>query len=148
MSAKILGIDIGSVKICAAMVEATSDEEVSLIAISTAESKGVKKGAITNIELAASAIKTAVDDVLRIAGTQYDRVIDMNNEEKADNYVPNPIDVSDIVLPEELTELTEIIAKNVHEVWSLGRIEDGWIYGGERDTEKKEQNLYKIWIRS
>ncbi len=29
------------------------------------------------------------------------------------------------------------MAKNVHEVWAAGRIEDGWTYGTKRDDEKK-----------
>lgn len=36
-------------------------------------------------------------------------------------YTPNPIDTSKIVLDEELLELTEKIAENVHEVWAVGR---------------------------
>lgn len=75
MSAKILGIDIGSTKICAAMAELNASNEVSIIAVSCAESKGIKKGEIKNIELAASSIQTAVNDVLRIAGTNYNKVI-------------------------------------------------------------------------
>ena len=53
-------------------------------------------------------------------------------------YKPNPIDTSDVVLDNELIMLTEEIAENVHEVWSKGRIEDGWIYGQTRNDEKKE----------
>lgn len=49
-----------------------------------------------------------------------------------DNYIPQPADTKDVVLPEELNELAEIIAKNVHEVWSAGRMKDGWTYGEER----------------
>ena len=33
------------------------------------------------------------------------------------NYVPQPMDTSDIQLPEELSVLIEQMAKNVHEVW-------------------------------
>lgn len=75
MSAKILGIDVGSVKICAAMAELDNTGDTKIIAISSCESKGLKKGSITNIELAANSIQTAVNDVIRIAGTNYDRVI-------------------------------------------------------------------------
>ena len=53
------------------------------------------------------------------------------------NYTPQPIDTKDVVLPEELSELAEMIAKNVHEVWSAGRMKDGWTYGEERDDAKK-----------
>jgi ryanodine receptor 2 len=57
-------------------------------------------------------------------------------------YTPKPIDTTKITLPEELLELTEKIAENVHEVWSLGRIKDGWTYGEERnDAEKKHPCL-------
>ena len=53
-------------------------------------------------------------------------------------YRPNPIDISEIALPQELTELTEQIAENVHEVWAEGRIREGWRYGKARDDAKKE----------
>ena len=53
-------------------------------------------------------------------------------------YTPKPIDTSDIELSEELMELTEEMAKNVHDVWSAGRIAQGWTWGPKRDDEKKE----------
>lgn len=52
-------------------------------------------------------------------------------------YKPNPIDTSKIELPQDLLELTEKIAENVHENWSIGRIADGWTYGETRDDDKK-----------
>ncbi len=52
-------------------------------------------------------------------------------------YIPRPIDTSDVVLPDEITELTESIAKNVHEVWAAGRIREGWVYGEVKDDQKK-----------
>lgn len=54
------------------------------------------------------------------------------------NYTPHPIDTSDVNLPEELKELAERIAENVHEVWSAGRMADGWTYGGQRDDAAKK----------
>lgn len=56
---------------------------------------------------------------------------------KTNNYTPQPIDTSDIRLPEELNPLVEQMAKNVHEVWAHGRIAQGWTYGEKRDDEKK-----------
>lgn len=53
------------------------------------------------------------------------------------SYIPQPIDTTGVVLPQELNDLAEAIAKNVHEVWSAGRIADGWIYGEMRDDEKR-----------
>ena len=58
-------------------------------------------------------------------------------------YEPKPIDTSEVVLPEQLLELTEEIAKNVHEVWSAGRIAEGWKYGPFKDSIKKETPLPK-----
>lgn len=53
------------------------------------------------------------------------------------NYTPHPIDTKDVALPRELTALAEEIAKNVHEVWSAGRMKDGWTYGEARNDEKR-----------
>ena len=53
------------------------------------------------------------------------------------NYIPRPIDTKGVELPKELNALAEEIAKNVHEVWSEGRMKDGWTYGEERDDAKK-----------
>lgn len=58
------------------------------------------------------------------------------------NYNPQPVDTKDVVLPHELNELAELIAKNVHEVWSANRMREGWTYGPERnDAEKKHPCL-------
>lgn len=53
-------------------------------------------------------------------------------------YTPKPINTADIELPNELLQLTETIAENVHEIWAAGRISEGWIYGEKRDDVKKE----------
>lgn len=56
---------------------------------------------------------------------------------KKERYAPNPIDTSDIQLPEELTSLLEAMAKNVHEIWAQERITQGWTYGEKRDDALK-----------
>lgn len=53
------------------------------------------------------------------------------------SYTPQPINASDVRLPEELNELAELIAKNVHEVWAQSRMEQGWRYGEERNDALK-----------
>ena len=53
------------------------------------------------------------------------------------NYIPQPVDTSDVQLPEELNALVEDMAKNVHEVWAQNRIQQGWIYGPERNDALK-----------
>ena len=54
------------------------------------------------------------------------------------NYIPQPLDTSDIQLPKELSELVEQMAKNVHEVWAQTRISQGWTYGAERNDTLKQ----------
>ena len=54
------------------------------------------------------------------------------------NYVPQPMDTSNIQLPEELNVLVEQMAKNVHEVWAQSRISQGWTYGKERSDALKQ----------
>ncbi len=53
-------------------------------------------------------------------------------------YIPNPIDTTDIILPEELSSLAEQLAKNVHEVWATNRINQGWKLGEHRNDANKE----------
>ena len=52
-------------------------------------------------------------------------------------YVPQPMDTSDVRLPEELMPLIEQMAKNVHEVWAQSRMDQGWTYGEERNDALK-----------
>ena len=53
------------------------------------------------------------------------------------NYVPKPIDTSDVELPKDLEMLVEQMSKNVHEVWAETRIKQGWTYGEQRNDELK-----------
>ena len=68
MSDQILAIDIGSTKICAIIAE-IDDGRVHVLGHGIAKSQGIKKGAITNIELTSKAIKKAVSDAKRISGS-------------------------------------------------------------------------------
>ena len=52
-------------------------------------------------------------------------------------YTPKPLDLSKVQLPDELNELVELMAKNVHEAWAKSRIEQGWTYGAARDDAKR-----------
>ncbi|MCM1519476.1 MAG: RyR domain-containing protein [Lachnoclostridium sp.] len=53
-------------------------------------------------------------------------------------YTPQPADTRDVLLPDELLPLIEDMARNVHEVWSHNRINDGWTYGPVRDDAAKK----------
>ena len=58
-------------------------------------------------------------------------------ENKLD-YIPEPMDLSLVDLPESLIQLSERIAENVHEVWAKARIDEGWTYGEKRDDIHKK----------
>lgn len=53
-------------------------------------------------------------------------------------YIPDPADTMGVKLPDELLPLIEVMAKNVHEVWSQNRLNDGWTYGPVRDDARKQ----------
>jgi len=52
-------------------------------------------------------------------------------------YTPQPLDTSRVELSADLLELTELLAKNIHEVWAQQRLADGWRYGDERNDAEK-----------
>lgn len=58
-------------------------------------------------------------------------------ENKLD-YIPEPMDLSSVDLPESLIQLSERIAENVHEVWAKARMDEGWTYGEKRDDIHKK----------
>jgi ryanodine receptor 2 len=61
----------------------------------------------------------------------------MEKEMKIEKYTPQPLDVSDVKLPEDLEQLVEKMSKNVHEVWAESRMKQGWKYGRQRNDELK-----------
>ncbi|CBG39850.1 cell division protein FtsA [Helicobacter mustelae] len=69
MNNRILAIDIGSTKICVAIAEIKNNEPY-IIGYSKQKSQGIRKGKITNIELAAQSIKNALDEIKRITGIE------------------------------------------------------------------------------
>lgn len=52
-------------------------------------------------------------------------------------YIPHPVDTSEIHLTQDMEELVEEIAHNVHEVWAQSRLAQGWVYGPARSDELK-----------
>lgn len=58
--------------------------------------------------------------------------------QSVEDYEPQPINLGDITLTDELLELREAIAENAHDVWADARIKEGWTYGPERDDACKK----------
>ncbi len=69
----IVGLDIGTTKICAIVGEKTRDG-VEIIGIGTHPSKGLRKGVVVNIESTVESIKRAVEEAELMAGCEVNRV--------------------------------------------------------------------------
>ncbi|XP_072031407.1 LOW QUALITY PROTEIN: ryanodine receptor 2-like [Amphiura filiformis] len=53
------------------------------------------------------------------------------------NYLPAPVDTSNVVLPGYIEMLRDKLAENIHELWCMNKIEMGWTWGPIRDDNKK-----------
>jgi cell division protein FtsA len=69
----VVGLDIGTTKICCIIGEIT-DEGVDIIGIGTSPSKGLRKGVVINIESTVNSIKKAVDEAEFMAGVEVGEV--------------------------------------------------------------------------
>lgn len=65
----IVGLDIGTTKICAVVGEATADG-VDIVGIGTAPSTGLRKGVVVNIEQTVQSIKKALEEAELMAGCE------------------------------------------------------------------------------
>jgi ryanodine receptor 2 len=54
------------------------------------------------------------------------------------NYEPKPIDTTEVTLNTDVSDLTELLARNAHELWALQRLKNGWTYGPTRDDAAKK----------
>lgn len=70
MTRTVLAIDIGSTKICVIIAEITADNHISILGAGISKAQGLKKGSITNIDLASKSIKSALNDAKRISGSE------------------------------------------------------------------------------
>lgn len=52
-------------------------------------------------------------------------------------YQPQPADLSGIILDQEIRDSIDKIARNVHEVWALERLDQGWRYGESMSRGEK-----------
>ena len=69
----VVGLDIGTTKICAVVGEVTG-KEISIIGIGTHPSVGLRKGVVVNIESTVDSIKKAVEEAELMAGCEISSV--------------------------------------------------------------------------
>jgi len=65
----VVGLDIGTTKICA-IVGSITDEGLDVVGIGTSPSKGLRKGVVINIEATVGAIKKALQEAELMAGCE------------------------------------------------------------------------------
>ena len=70
----LVGLDIGSTKTCALIAE-QDDELVKFLALGAAESKGLRKGVIVNLDATVSSIRRAVEEAESVAGVPVESAV-------------------------------------------------------------------------
>ncbi len=70
----VVGLDVGTTKVCAIIGEVNEDGMVDIIGLGTAPSGGLRKGVVVNIDHTVASIKKAVDDAELMAGCRADTV--------------------------------------------------------------------------
>src|SRR3954469_19872664 len=70
----VAALDVGSSKVCALIAEPDEDGKLKILGTGQRESRGVKRGFIADMERSEIAIREAVEQAERIAGTQVDQV--------------------------------------------------------------------------
>ena len=70
----IVGLDIGTTKICAVVGEITPEGSLDIIGLGTSQSRGLRKGVVINIDSTVESIKKAVEEAELMAGVEVDSV--------------------------------------------------------------------------
>ena len=64
----VVGIDIGTKKVAAVIGEINEERKIEVIGIGTAESRGLRKGVVVNLDVTSAAIKKAQEEAELMAG--------------------------------------------------------------------------------
>ena len=70
----VVGLDIGTTKICAIVAEVTDDQGINIIGVGSSPSRGLRKGVVVNIESTVESIKKAVEEAELMAAVQINSV--------------------------------------------------------------------------
>jgi cell division protein FtsA len=70
----LVGLDIGSTKTCALIAE-IDEEQLKFLALGAAESKGLRKGLIVNLDSTVSSIRRAVEEAEGVAGVPVESAV-------------------------------------------------------------------------
>ena len=70
----VVGLDVGTTKICAIIGELNADGMVDVIGVGSSPSRGLRRGVVVNIDHTVSAIRKAVEDAELMAGCRVESV--------------------------------------------------------------------------
>lgn len=70
----VVGLDVGTTKICAIIGEVNPEGTVDIIGLGTSPSKGLRRGVVVNIDHTVSSIRKAMDDAELMAGCRAENV--------------------------------------------------------------------------
>jgi cell division protein FtsA len=70
----LVGLDVGTSKVCAIVGELVDDAGLDVVGMGVAESRGIRRGVIVNLEAAVESIKKAVEEAELMAGVEIDAV--------------------------------------------------------------------------
>ncbi len=71
----VVGMDIGTTKVCAVVSEADSLDRINVLGVGVAESEGLNRGVVVNIDKTVAAVQEAVREAERAAGVTVQSVI-------------------------------------------------------------------------
>lgn len=70
----VVGLDIGTSKVCTVVGEMVSPGSVDVVGLGVVESKGLKRGVVVNLEAAVESIKRSIEEAERMAGVEVETV--------------------------------------------------------------------------
>lgn len=70
----VVGLDVGTTKICAIIGELNADDMIDIIGVGSAPSRGLRKGVVVNIDQTVASIRKAVEDAELMAGCRVESV--------------------------------------------------------------------------
>src|SRR5262245_21026332 len=66
----VVGLDVGTTKICAVIAEPNASGGIDVVGVGTAPSRGLRKGVVVNIDATVEAIRQAVGEAEQMAGVE------------------------------------------------------------------------------
>jgi cell division protein FtsA len=70
----VVGLDVGTSRVCCVVAESLHEGGVDIVGIGVAESRGIRRGVVVNLEAAVESIKKAIEEAELMAGVEIDSV--------------------------------------------------------------------------